>query len=151
LSRLVEQLGSATFSERRQAERELRAAGHIVLPYLESLDRARLDAEQRQRIRSLIDALEDGREDRVDRMAVWLAGHEQTWLALLTRDDEAKRRIAAEQLASLVGEPVDFNPAADANTRRKQIEHLRELFDKPASVPAKVQADNEEAPDDETQ
>ena len=84
-------------------------------------------------------------------MAVWLSGHEQTWLALLARDDESKRRIAAEKLASLVGEPVDFNPAADADTRRKQIEHLRELFDKPASVPAKMQAEVEEDADDERQ
>jgi len=151
LSRLVEQLASNKFSERHRAERELRAAGHVVLPFLEGLDRTRLDAEQWERVRNLIDDLEDDREDKVDRMAVWLAGHEQTWLALMSNDEEWKRRAAGEQLAALVGEKIDFNPAADANTRHKQIERLSDLFDRPAGISAKIPAEATDDLDDDSQ
>jgi hypothetical protein len=72
-SRLVAALGSPRFSERQNAERELSKAGQAVVPYLQSLDRKQLDAEQAARVRTLIDTLSVGYEDRADRIATWLS------------------------------------------------------------------------------
>ena len=122
---LVNGLASQKFADRVNAERELRAAGQVILPFLQNLDRDRLDAEQLSRIRALVDSLSDSYEDSIDRIAIWLAGDQQIWLSLLTRDELPKRRLAATQLAALLGSPVDFDPAADESKRREQIERLR--------------------------
>jgi hypothetical protein len=123
--RLVDALGSPKFAERETAQRELYRAGQAVVPYLQGLDRNRLDAEQTARIAAVIESLSVDYEDRVERVAGWLAGDERVWLALLARDDPARRRIAAEQLGRLQGEPIAFDPDGPAETRRQQIEQLR--------------------------
>jgi hypothetical protein len=130
-ARLVETLGSPKFSERQNAQRELANAGQAVLPYLQKLDRDRLDAEQVSRVRALVDALSVDYEDSTDRIATWLADDAQAWLSLLARDDLARRRVAAEQLGALVGGPIDFDPAADQDVRNAQIERLHARFEKP--------------------
>ncbi len=48
------------------------------------------------------------------------------WLALLSRPGESTRRLALQQLNSLLGSKVPFDPAADEATREKQIERFRE-------------------------
>ncbi len=121
----VVELGSPKFSERETAERELRGAGQAVVPYLQSLDHEQLDAEQAARIRSVIDSLSVDYEDRVDRVTAWLAGDEMVWLALLNRDDPDRRRVAAEQLARILGAPVDFDPDGSEESRQQQIDRLR--------------------------
>ncbi len=120
----VQKLGSATFSERESAERALRDAGQAVVPYLQSLSSDRLDAEQSARIRAIVQSLSVDYEDRVDRVASWLAGDETVWLALLGRDNADRRRIAAEQLNQLLGEPIDFDPDGSAEMRHEQLEQL---------------------------
>ncbi len=124
-SRLVAALGSAKFSERQTAQRALYEAGQGVVPYLQSLDPQRLDAEQTARIRAVVQALSVDYEDRVDRVAAWLASDEQVWLAILDRDEVARRRVAAEQLSRLLGGPIDFDPTAAPEVRQRQIERLR--------------------------
>jgi hypothetical protein len=123
---LVRQLGSERFSERQAADRELRGVGRVLASYLQHLDRDQLDAEQWFRIQRIVQSLSPHEtEDTAEETAEWLSGDPAVWLAMLSRDQESTRRLAAEQLHKLLGEPVAFDPAADAATRRTQIERLR--------------------------
>ena len=123
---LVEQLGHARFARREAADRELRSLGRVVYTYLQQLDASRLDAEQHYRVRRIVMALASRMDnDTPPEIATWLAGDPAIWLALLSRDDESTRRLAAERLESLLGGPIRFDPAADGETREKQIEPLR--------------------------
>lgn len=123
---LVRQLGDDRFALREAADRELRAAGPAVMPYLERLDFGRLEAEQQSRVRRIIsDLTQDIDDDTVPQIAVALATEPAVWLGLLSRPEERTRRIAATQLALLLGGPVDFDPAAPLATRQKQIDRLR--------------------------
>ena len=121
----MRQLASERFAERETAERELRAAGQVIVPYLQSLPSDQLDAEQTTRIRAIVGSLSVEYEDRVDRVVAWLAGDETVWLTLLDRDDLEQRRFAAAQLAALLGQEIEFDPEAAADARREQIERLR--------------------------
>ncbi|MEX0978850.1 MAG: hypothetical protein WDZ48_08370 [Pirellulales bacterium] len=125
---LVNDLASPKFAVRQHAERELLRIGQVILPFLESLDRRALDAEQASRVATLVDALSVDYEDTADRIATWLVADRQIWLALLARDDEVRRQVAARQLAVLVGHPIEFDPAADAATRQLQLERLRARY-----------------------
>ena len=125
-SRLVDELGSPKFAEREGAQRELYKAGQAVVPYLQSLNRSRLDAEQVARIGAIMESLSIDYEDHVQRVAAWLANDERVWLSLMTRDDVARRRIAVEQLGRLLGHDVEFQPEAPLETRRQQIDRLRQ-------------------------
>lgn len=123
---LIEQLGDERFARREAADRELRSLGRVIYTYLQQLDTSRLDAEQRYRVRRIVMALAARMDnDTPPEIAHWLAGDPAIWLALLERDDESTRRLAAERLESLLEGPVRFDPAADAETRQKQIEQLR--------------------------
>ena len=124
---LVEQLGDERYSRRAAADRELRAMGRVVFTYLQGLDRDRLDAEQHYRVRRIVMSLAANmNNDLPPEIARWLAGDPVVWLALLSRDDESTRRLAAERLEALLGEPISFDPAADPATRTEQIERLRQ-------------------------
>ncbi|MBI3839096.1 MAG: hypothetical protein HY288_14340 [Planctomycetia bacterium] len=130
-ARLVDSLASPKFAERQDAERELYRAGQVVLPYLQNLDRNRLDAEQAHRIREIVNSLSAGYKDSVDRIATWLSGDERVWLSLLSRGELAKRRVAAAQLGALVDGPIDFDPAASDAERQVQLERLQLRLQKP--------------------
>lgn len=132
-SEAVDALASPRFADREAAQRRLERAGVAVRPYLESRLRAGLDAEQRQRIRELIDRPATEQEDSAERAATSLAEDEQLWIALLGRDDEAQRRLARRQVTMLLGKAVDFDPAASDEVREAQILKLK------ASFPAPVQ------------
>jgi hypothetical protein len=137
---LVTQLGADSFSERQLAERSLRRAGQTVLPYLQSLDEARLSAEQRYRLRRLRDELSGGADDQAERVATWLVADPQVWVSLLGRSDETQRRIAAEHLPLLLGGPIEFDPAADAATRAAQLARLvQRLTPQPAAAAEREQ------------
>jgi hypothetical protein len=122
---LVADLASDRFAERQRAERELRAAGATVIPYLQGLDRRRLDFEQRSRIQHIIDSADNDDEDRAEGMASRLMADRQVWLVLLDRPDETTRRTAAGALSYLSGEPISFDPAAPAPVRQRQLDSLR--------------------------
>ncbi len=123
---LVAELGSDRFVERQHAEHELRAAGSVVIPYLASLERRRLDFEQWSRIQQIV-ALADGDdEDRPDTIANRLMPDRRIWLMMLERPSESSRRTAANQLSFLFGSPIAFDPAANDAVRRSQLAKLTE-------------------------
>ncbi len=124
---LVDRLGDDRFSNREAADRQLREAGRAVVTYLRQLDSSRLDAEQRYRIRRIILAVSSA-EDTLspEQIVDWLAGDPAVWLLFLARDDEPTRRLAAARLDTLLGRPIPFTPAADAATRKREIEALRQ-------------------------
>lgn len=129
-TQLVLDLGSDRFSRRQAADRRLRELEYEVLPYLVSLDGRQLDAEQRFRIRMILRSLSDkAPEDTPERVAAWLFNDPEAWYWLLRRDDESQRRMAAERLALLLAGPIDFDPAADSETRQAQFETLRARID----------------------
>jgi hypothetical protein len=140
---LVDALASPNFAARERAQRDLLGIGQSILPFLEGLDRGSLDAEQLARVDALRASLALDYEDTAERVAMWLMADRRVWLSLLDRDQESKRRIAAAQLASLVGRAIDFDPAADEATRRVQVERLRQAF-----APATVDAAMEPGPAD---
>lgn len=123
---LLEQLGDPRFSRRQAADRELRALGRVSLTFLRDLDQQQLDAEQRYRIRRIVTTL-SGNTRREDPMLIadWLSGDPAVWLSLLQRNDEDTRRQAAQWLEALLGRSIQFDPAADAETRAAQIQRLR--------------------------
>lgn len=123
---LVAQLADDRFSRRQAADRELRAAGLPVVPFLQGLETARLEPEQRTRIRRILAGLtrfDD--EDSPDRVAIWLVGDPRIWLTLLTRDDPAMRRTAATELSELLERPIEFDPDGEPEKRREQLSQLR--------------------------
>jgi hypothetical protein len=126
-STLVEQLGDERFAVREAADRHLRDAGRAIVVFLERLDRNRLDAEQDYRIRRILQSLSSGKgaDDTVERAAAWLSGDPEIWWALMRRDAEPTRRVAAKRLESLLGRPLAFDPAAPADVRGKQLEQIR--------------------------
>jgi hypothetical protein len=122
----VQQLGDASFATREAADRKLRETGRVVVSHLQQLDPARLDAEQRFRVRRILRALSDmSNEESPPQLAVWLSGDTSIWLALLARDDEATRRAALKRLETILGRSLAFNPAADPKERQRQLEALR--------------------------
>jgi hypothetical protein len=123
---LVAQLSDDRFARREAADRDLRAAGPALLPYLQSLDFHQLDAEQQARLRRIMGVLTHALEDdTAQQIASWMIADPEVWLALLARPDEPTRRLAAAQLTKLLGQPVTFDPAADASRRKRQIDQLR--------------------------
>ncbi len=126
LAVLVRQLGDDSFARREAADRELRAAGHAATVYLRHLDSGRLDAEQRFRIRRILEAAAaQTTDDSPEQAAASLAGDPLVWLALLARPERAARKVAATQLASLLGGPIDLDPNADPDTQKDKREQLR--------------------------
>jgi len=126
---LVEQLGDDRFARREEADRQLRREGRLVVAYLQRLDPGQLDAEQQYRIRRIVRDLSDrSAADTPEQVAACLAGDPVIWLALLRRDELSTRRLAAEQLEAVLGQPVAFDPAADPATRRRQLDALRTLI-----------------------
>lgn len=134
-SNLVAQLASDSFAERRAADRLLRQVGQAIVPYLESLDPARLDAEQRFRIRRIVGQLaNDEAEDLPARVMQSAAADPRAWLTLLDREEESLRRLAVEQMQELMGEEIAFDPAAEASIREEQMALLRTRFEPAAAT-----------------
>lgn len=122
----VRQLGDPQFSRREAADRQLREAGRVVATYLERLDPTQLDAEQRYRVRRILQALsESTAEESPLQVARWLSGDPAVWLALLSRDQPSIRRSAHRRLEALLGSPIAFDPDADPPTRTRQLEAIR--------------------------
>jgi hypothetical protein len=126
---LVDQLADEQFSKRQSAERQLRAVGPAILPFLQSLAFAELDAEQRSRVRRILSQLTfDNAEDAPAQVATWFIADVPAWFCLLNRADLETRQIAKAQLAQLLGNPLDFDPEASLEQRQRQWETLLPQF-----------------------
>jgi hypothetical protein len=122
---LVQQLRDPSFSRRRDADHQLRAMGQNAVSFLNRLDERTLDAEQRTRIRQIKQSLHVHDGDTPARVAAWLADDPAVWLALLERENEATRTVAAKQLEAILGHTLAFNPAAGESERRQEVRRLR--------------------------
>lgn len=120
----VDQLASDSFAERQQADHALRSAGQSVLSLLRELDSSQFDAEQRRRIRAILEDVADLNSDSPERVAGWLLENKAVWLAILERGPPELRLAAAEHLGSLVGKPV-FDPQATPDQVQAQLTALR--------------------------
>lgn len=120
----IEELSSGSFSRRQAADQHLRASGQAVLATLRQLDRQQLDVEQRCRIKSILADLADGEPDSPERVADWLVGEKQVWLALLAHRDLDQRVAAAEHLSKLCRRPLSYDPGATAEVRTQQLAEL---------------------------
>lgn len=127
---LVALLGAERYGVRERAERELRLAGPVVLGFLYHLDQRQLDAEQRYRVRQIIRSLVGASGgDSPMTVARGLIGDPLVWLALLDRPEAAHRRLAADRLAEILGEPIAFDPEADPTRRAAQIAQLQQRIE----------------------
>jgi hypothetical protein len=97
--KLIQQLGDQRFQVRQAADRELRRLGQSILPTLESIDKSKLDREQRLRIAAICEALAESEEDEPQRLAQWLGNDKRLWQAL--SQDSAWQTIAQQNLARL--------------------------------------------------
>ena len=122
---LVEQLASDRFVERQRAERLLRGYGRAAVPYLQSLDRTKLDEEQNFRIQRIVLASYGTSGDTPGRAAARLVGDPRTWIPLLASDSVEQRRLAFAQLKDLVEDSIEFSPEAAPEIRAKQITMIR--------------------------
>lgn len=133
--RWVDQLGNPQFSQRQAAERRLVDAGPATRSFLMRFDRRKLDAEQRWRIRRVLDAIGELQEDTSERTADDLLTEPAVWLALFDRDDLGTRRTAAKQLRLLLGSETDVDPQGSPETRKGQAAKIRELLDRQRRAP----------------
>ncbi len=115
---LVRQLSRGTFAQRQAAERELRQAGQAVVAYLRQLNPRRLDTEQRERIRSIIDHLVSRSDDTPERVALWLNGDRDVWETLALQGDPTAQRLAAAQLERLRVQTLRTATGTSAGLRR---------------------------------
>ena len=132
-ARWVDDLGNPQFARRQAAERNLVAAGPAVRPFLARLDRSKLDLEQLSRIRRIMNAMGQAREDTAERTADSLLADPAVWLALFARDDAPHRRIAAKQLARLLSRPVELDADAPPEVRKVQAQALRREIERERS------------------
>lgn len=138
----VDDLGNSSYSLRAAADRRLRQAGPQALVFLEGVGLDGLDSEQRFRIRRIVGDLTNvAGEDDPERIAPALLSQARMWRILLERDDPQRRRAASEQLARLLGQPLDFDPDANAEQRTAQLAALETRFAELRPVDLTVEED----------
>lgn len=140
---LVAQLNDDQFARRRSADQALRSAGLAVVPFLQNIDEAQLEPEQRSRVRRIVASLRRfNEEDTPDRAALWLVGDPGIWLTLMGRDEVALRRVAANELAEILGHSIEFDPEGDASLRAGQLARLKLEITQPVPVRPAADAGN---------
>jgi len=123
---LIAQLGDERFTRREAADREFRAGGVAALGYLKRLDLGRLDAEQRFRVRRIVESLDSlENDDSPEQVAASMADDPGVWLLLLSRLERSVRQTAAQRLVALLGEPIPVDPAAAPEMQKTQREQLQ--------------------------
>lgn len=137
LQALVVQLGDEQYTRREAADRTLRELGPAMVPFLRSLDHRLLDAEQRFRIRRILQTFEAPTQgDSLLGVTEWLMNDPEIWWILLDRPESETRGIAVERLSILLGEPIEFDPKAAPEVRRVQRERLQSKIRPLQSGPA---------------
>jgi hypothetical protein len=123
---LVGELGAPLFARREAADRQLRAVGQSLVPFLAQLDRRQLDGEQRSRLAGIRRSLAEPAEDTPSRVARRMLYDQRTWLILISREDATQRALAATRLRQLCSEAVAFDPQAEQAVRSAQLQQLRQ-------------------------
>jgi hypothetical protein len=102
----------------------------VVLDFLQQSLQDPLDAEQQFRIRTIIDDLTGAEgDDNARRVGSMLYASPETWYALLSSDELAKRVAAKERLEKMLRQPITFDPRADAPRRAAQAAQIRAVLD----------------------
>ena len=91
---LVDELASPERSIRVAAERELLVMGTVILPLVQTINTIDFDAEQRLRIRRIVNRLRPMTDDTPATLALMLVNDRQYW-------DGLSRSLAPEQLANV--------------------------------------------------
>lgn len=121
------ELNDDRFAVREAADRQLRASGAALMPFLRRVDFNQLEAEQRYRLRRIMAGQPfEVAADSIESTAEWLADDPRIWVELLNRDDRARRATAARQVARLLESAIDFDADAAAEVRQRQLTALRE-------------------------
>jgi len=125
VSELVKRLKSPHFVDRQHADQQLRVLGVVVLSQFKQLERATLTREQRHRIDRIEKDMAVLKADTPERIVAWMLNDQAVWLSMLSRQDAAKRQIAAARLSEVHPAAKKFHPLAEETQRRKQIDALR--------------------------
>ena len=130
-AKLVDQLGSAQYVEREDADRKLRELGRSVVPYLKNLNPQRLDAEQMFRIRGISRRFDShDNDEQPETAAAWLAADPEVWYALARRATPAQRPLVRTQLERILGESIALDAEADGEKLAAQLKTIRDLLDR---------------------
>ena len=118
---LVSSLASRKYAQRQAADRQLRAMGLTVLAIIDHLEDIHLDAEQRNRLRSIRKSVVVRGDDTPLRAATWMVGNPRVWLTLLNHDNLEHRIAAKDHLQYLSAQTFAYDPLADPDIRDRQI------------------------------
>ncbi len=103
-----------------------------MIGFLRQLDFKQLDAEQRFRVRRILEAFAQQSEiDSPEEIANTLADDPRVWLTFLERPEPHVRQFAFRRLTELLGQPPPLDPAAEPETQKPAREALREKILKP--------------------
>ncbi|MCR9115488.1 MAG: hypothetical protein NXI22_00900 [bacterium] len=128
VKRLIRELGSNAFSQRREAQIALLELGPGIIPILDGIDRFDLNAEQTARLKTIREQLTPIVGDTPGRTAFFVAGDRTVWIALLNHDHRNVRLAAADHLANLCGESFPFDADAEGLARQIQFSRLRDTL-----------------------
>lgn len=127
LEKLIRDLGSESLGVRFQADRALRTKGKQTIGYLLSVDREQLDAEQRFRLRRIVDSVLAGfPEESPVHVAQTLFHDPLIWLSLLRNESQEVRTVARKRLTALLQERISFEVDASPEVRQRQWQALAE-------------------------
>lgn len=116
----IERLGASQRTTRIEAQRELHQCGISLLPRLRQIDPQRLDAEQRDRLRQVIQQLTPSGEDCESRIAAMIRDDSAYWLAAESRLSGPERILVSNRLSGLALSP-DTRLARTGKTPPVQI------------------------------
>jgi hypothetical protein len=103
--------------------------GPPVAPWLRRYSAERLDAEQRTRLRQVLDRLGGVEtEDTARGSASWLASDPTTWFVFLRNSDVKLRKMGLERLESLLEREIPFDPEANDEQRASQLLIVEKLL-----------------------
>lgn len=125
------QFDADDFQQREGALQALQKLGQPAAILLMRMDRSKLSPEAQNGVETFLAPYmpmdpRDAEQRRND---------PQFLLDTLYSDDAQLRKLAAEQLAKVTGRRLEFDPDADADKRREQIQALRAAIGSPATAP----------------
>lgn len=123
----VARLGDQDYQVRQSADRILRSGGPPAAAFLESLDQAELEQEQRRRVARIIASATRDADDPATIAAVWCFDAD-VWCRLLQDKEGEVRALAADHLAQLLGRPLVFDPSAQAPIRTAQARVIEDTL-----------------------